>query len=241
MTTLLTDELWSACGTDAAQAPTFIQRRPPVVRGPQVPGGHPVRAPGRHRLGLAAPGIRRQPQHLLVAVDAWTHAGVWDKVHRKLLTRLAENGGVDVDRVIIDSALVRAVKGRHTGPNPTDRGKPGCKRHVMSDRHGVPLVIVVGPANQRDEQLVKPMSKTVPAGARPRRNGAEKALGPAGRSRVRLPAHRQAARATGDRRPAGAAREFARERAGQDPLRDRVHHGLAGRLPPPEGLLRANR
>lgn len=32
----------------------------------------------------------------------------------------------------------------------------------MSDGHGIPLVIAVGPANQRDEQLVRPMLKRFP-------------------------------------------------------------------------------
>jgi len=32
----------------------------------------------------------------------------------------------------------------------------------MSDKHGVPLVIAVGPANQRDEELVEPMLKQFP-------------------------------------------------------------------------------
>src|SRR5204862_5524396 len=29
--------------------------------------------------------------------------------------------------------------GAATGPNPTDRGKPGSKHHVIVDRHGNPL------------------------------------------------------------------------------------------------------
>jgi transposase len=33
---------------------------------------------------------------------------------------------------------------------------------VISDKHGIPLVIAVGPANQRDEELVEPMLKRFP-------------------------------------------------------------------------------
>lgn len=33
---------------------------------------------------------------------------------------------------------------------------------MISDKHGIPLVIAVGPANQRDDQLVKPMLRQFP-------------------------------------------------------------------------------
>ena len=34
-----------------------------------------------------------------------------------------------------------------TGPNPTDRGKLGTKRHVLTDEQGIPLSVVVTAAN----------------------------------------------------------------------------------------------
>ena len=37
-----------------------------------------------------------------------------------------------------------------TGPNPTDRGKLGTKRHVLADKKGVPLSIVITSANTHD-------------------------------------------------------------------------------------------
>lgn len=40
--------------------------------------------------------------------------------------------------------------GSHTGPNPTDRAKKGCKRHVLSEARGVPLVVQTTPANVND-------------------------------------------------------------------------------------------
>lgn len=93
----------------------------------------------------------------------WSEAGVWDRIHKQLLRPLAEAGVLKTDRVVIDSASVRALYGgEHTGPNPTDRGKNGCKRHVICDANGMPLVIQTGPANQRDEELVEPMLKQFP-------------------------------------------------------------------------------
>jgi len=36
------------------------------------------------------------------------------------------------------------------GPNPTDRDRPGTKRHLVVDRRGVPLVPCLTPANRHD-------------------------------------------------------------------------------------------
>jgi len=47
----------------------------------------------------------------------WTRAGIWDEVHRKLLRQLGERGKLKAERVVIDSAVVRALKGGHT-PDP---------------------------------------------------------------------------------------------------------------------------
>src|SRR5215467_10001231 len=37
-----------------------------------------------------------------------------------------------------------------TGPNPTDRGKLGTKRHVLTDGQGIPLSVVLTAANTHD-------------------------------------------------------------------------------------------
>ena len=38
-----------------------------------------------------------------------------------------------------------------TGPNPTDRGKMGTKRHVLTDQRGIPVcVVVITSANTHD-------------------------------------------------------------------------------------------
>jgi len=44
----------------------------------------------------------------------WTEAGVWPQLHRRLLNVLGSAGAVDVDRVVVDSASVRAKKGART-------------------------------------------------------------------------------------------------------------------------------
>jgi putative transposase len=38
-----------------------------------------------------------------------------------------------------------------TGPNPTDRGKRGTKRHLLTDKNGMPLsVVIITAANTHD-------------------------------------------------------------------------------------------
>jgi hypothetical protein len=52
-------------------------------------------------------------------------AGVWQRLHRLLLEKLGRAGEIDWSRAVVDSATVAAKKGEETGPNPTDKGKPG--------------------------------------------------------------------------------------------------------------------
>lgn len=65
----------------------------------------------------------------------WTQCGVWDKVHRKLLGLLGQQGQLDVERVIIDSASVRALKGGRT-PAPTRRIEPSPDASGMCSARG---------------------------------------------------------------------------------------------------------
>ena len=71
-----------------------------------------------------------------------------------LLGDLGRRGKVDLSHAVIDSASVRAVHGgHHTGPNPTDRAKRGCKRHLITDSNGTPLTVKTTAANVPDGAL----------------------------------------------------------------------------------------
>jgi transposase len=48
----------------------------------------------------------------------------------------------------------RAKGGDETGKNPTDRGKPGTKRHVVVDKQGIPLAVVLSAANVHDSRMM---------------------------------------------------------------------------------------
>jgi transposase len=52
--------------------------------------------------------------------------------------------------------------GALTGPNPTDRGKPGTKRHVLVDAGGIPLALVLTPASVHDSLMLEPALDAVP-------------------------------------------------------------------------------
>jgi putative transposase len=45
-----------------------------------------------------------------------------------------------------------------TGRNPTDRGKRGTKRHVLTEQRGIPLSVVITAANTHD---MKSAAKTL--------------------------------------------------------------------------------
>lgn len=153
MDKLLSDELWGAI---AAYLPVRVASpkggRPPV----------PDRDCLRGILYVLKEGIRWQslPKELGCGSGStcwrrfheWNALGVFHKAHCHLLAVLGERGLLNLERAIVDSASCRAQEGgEHTGPNPTDRAKNGCKRHLVTDGYGIPLVVTVGPANHRDE------------------------------------------------------------------------------------------
>ncbi|MFI1370057.1 IS5 family transposase [Streptomyces griseochromogenes] len=101
-------------------------------------------------------GISKSTAHRRFMI--WSRAGVWGRLYEAVLHQLDDAGLVDVSRVVLDSAHVRAKEGgEHTGPSPVDRGKPGSKMHVLSDANGLPLVVAVSAANVHDSEGLKPM------------------------------------------------------------------------------------
>ncbi|CAJ0808479.1 IS5 family transposase IS1421 [Ralstonia psammae] len=74
----------------------------------------------------------------------WQANGIWERLHLALLKRLREHDQIDWSRASLDGATVASPRGgEQTGPNPTDRGKFGSKRHLVVDRRGVPLALMV--------------------------------------------------------------------------------------------------
>ena len=81
----------------------------------------------------------------------WEKAGVWKGLHEIILAELNADGRIDWSAAAVDSGTIRAVGGgEKTGPNPTDRGRPGCKHHIVTDGQGIPLQVELTGANTPD-------------------------------------------------------------------------------------------
>lgn len=152
MDTLLIDDLWGAIAPHLPPIPAARTGRPRI----------PDYDCFRGILYVLREGVRWQSLPTALGwgsgstcwrrFRAWALAGAWGHAHVELLKALHARGLLDLGRVVVDSASCRAhAGGAHTGPNPTDRGKKGCKRHVLTDACGIPLLVGVGPANRRDE------------------------------------------------------------------------------------------
>ncbi len=86
----------------------------------------------------------------------WELNGVFDQIWAVLIEECEQLGGVDWRWQSADAAMAKArFGGDETGPNPTDRAKPGTKRSVLVEIDGTPLAAVVGGANVHDCKLLE--------------------------------------------------------------------------------------
>lgn len=83
-------------------------------------------------------------------------AGAARRVRPSRRDRLVESS----DRQLFGA---RTFWGAQTGPNPTDRGKNGSKRHVACDGQGTPLAIKHTGANVHDSQVAIQLVDAIPA------------------------------------------------------------------------------
>lgn len=58
--------------------------------------------------------------------------------------------------------------GDKTGPNPTDKGKPGTKHHLLVDRKGISLSLLLTAANVHDSKVLEDLLDSIPAIPGPR-------------------------------------------------------------------------
>ena len=93
----------------------------------------------------------------------WHEAGVWGALVELLLAELNGADKIDWSRAAADAAATRALGGvEGSGPNPTDRGRPGVKHHVLTDAGGVPLVYDRTAANVPDVSHLMALVESVP-------------------------------------------------------------------------------
>jgi transposase len=89
-------------------------------------------------------------------LEDWSAEAVLRRVHVALLRMVRAGPEIAPWDVVLDSCSVRAKRGGElTGPNPTDRGKPGTKYHVVVSTDGLPLGAVPSAANVHDTRLFR--------------------------------------------------------------------------------------
>ena len=90
-------------------------------------------------------------------------SGVFHKLWKEGLVEYDRRRQIKWRWMTLDAATTKApLGGSKTGPNPTDRGKLGAKRSVLTDTRGVVIGIAIGPANQHDIKLALPTIESIP-------------------------------------------------------------------------------
>jgi putative transposase len=93
----------------------------------------------------------------------WVHAGVFHELWRLGILQCYLEGTLDFTWQSIDGCMTKApLGGAATGPNPTDRGKAGTKRHLLTDAGGLPIGMVVTGANRHDLTQVQAVLESMP-------------------------------------------------------------------------------
>jgi putative transposase len=88
----------------------------------------------------------------------WTQAGIIDAIVELMLGWYDRCRGIDWEWQVADTKLLAApLGGEATGPNPTDRGKSGTKRHLLVDGRGVPLAFHLSGAERHDLKGLSPL------------------------------------------------------------------------------------
>lgn len=87
--------------------------------------------------------------------DEWVRAGVFDTLAETMLGLYDAKIGLEPSQALLDGSCQKApYGGEGTGKSPVDRGKLGWKWSLATDRCGIPIGWVTGPANRHDMVLV---------------------------------------------------------------------------------------
>ena len=85
----------------------------------------------------------------------WAAAGIFERIWAVLVAECDELGGVQWEWQPADAMLGKArFGGKKTGKNPTDRGKKGTKKSLVTDGDGGPLGVVIAGANVLERRLL---------------------------------------------------------------------------------------
>ena len=85
----------------------------------------------------------------------WEQAGMFQELWQAGLGEYQDLVGIDWRWQAAEGVMTKApFGGAATGANPTDRGKKGVKRSLLTDGKGIPLAITVAGANRHDIKLL---------------------------------------------------------------------------------------
>jgi putative transposase len=85
----------------------------------------------------------------------WERAGLFQALWQAQLQEYDELAGIEWEWQSVDGVMTKAPFGHAaTGANPTDRGKQGTKRSLLTDGAGIPLALIVDGANRHDVRLL---------------------------------------------------------------------------------------
>ena len=86
--------------------------------------------------------------------QSWQQEGVFKKIMERLANYYRKRQGIKWKWQAIDSKSCAAPLAQEgVGRNPTDRGKQGSKMHLLVDKRGAPLSVVVTGANRHDKTV----------------------------------------------------------------------------------------
>src|SRR5712691_13458229 len=127
--------------------------------------GHSLRAPHGYAVGVAAARTRLGQRHDLLAPPPRLAGG---RGLGPALSRAARSARrCRPDQLVAGRARLREHPrekgGAATGPNPTDRAKPGSKRHVVVDARGLPLAALLTAANVTDSVVFEHLLERIPS------------------------------------------------------------------------------
>ena len=154
---------------------TKAQRRSAQSKRPSLSDWHPVYSQDWHTLGVSAPGNGLWQRHDLLASSA--RLANRRRLAKDMASLAGRVGYGRCNRLVyfchgqlLGSGAFWGVK---TGPNPTDRGKNGSKRHLIVDGQGTPLAIEHTGANVHDSEMAIALVDGIPpikqSRGRPRR------------------------------------------------------------------------
>ena len=147
---------------------------------PLLPPPRPKKKPGRPRMDdrramdaifyvlrtgcqwKALPRALGAPSTVHDRFQEWRRAGVFEQMWHVGLMEYDAKKGLNWKWQAMDGAITKApLGGEATGRNPTDRGKSGTKRSLLTDGRGIPLAVAVAGANRHDMKLTTPTLEAI--------------------------------------------------------------------------------